>query len=171
MKFAFRINFQVSILSVLMFLYSQSSQVCAQSVSIIQWTEAESYWKNQHPDTFLVVNFWASWCKPCVTELPYFEELRNATFSKPVKVLLVNLDYVEDLNNRVIPILKKRNIQTEVWLLNETNPNQWIDKVDKNWSGAIPATLFVDAEGQYKAFKEKVFSSPELLDLVRNLSK
>lgn len=101
-------------------------------------------------DTTYVVNFWATWCKPCVAELPEFEALQKAHASEPVKVILVSLDFREDLEKRLIPFLNKHGYQCEVLLLNESNGNDFIDKIDPRWSGAIPATLITSRrwEGQ-----------------------
>ena len=111
-------------------------------------------------DTTYVINFWATWCSPCVAELPHFENLRKATLGKPVKVLLVSLDFKSKLNKEVIPFVKKNNIQAEVFLLNEPDQQAYIERIDKKWSGAIPATLFVNKTS--KQFYEKEFTEQEL---------
>lgn len=93
-------------------------------------------------DTLYVVNFWASWCKPCVQELPALDSLNIQTQNTAIKVLLVCLDFSEELNTKVIPFLKKKNIQSECVLLDEVNGNDYINKISTDWSGAIPATYF-----------------------------
>lgn len=93
-------------------------------------------------DTLYVVNFWASWCKPCVQELPTLDSLNTQTQNTAIKVLLVCLDFSEELNTKVIPFLKKKNIQSECVLLDEVNGNDYINKISTDWSGAIPATYF-----------------------------
>lgn len=93
-------------------------------------------------DTVYVINFWATWCKPCVRELPYFQELEDAFAHFPVKVLLVSLDMRKDLPTRLPQFLTERNIRQEVLALTDTDANAWIPRVHSSWSGAIPATLF-----------------------------
>lgn len=109
--------------------------------------------KNQS-DTLYVVNFWATWCKPCVSELPDFEAVNDSVKGSAVKVLLVSMDFKEDVKSKLQPFLKKNDIQTEVVLLDELNGNDFIDKIDKNWTGAIPATLFVKRGKQVFAEKK-----------------
>ncbi len=92
-------------------------------------------------DTLYLVNFWATWCKPCIAELPFFENASESLRDKPIKVLLVSLDFKSDLE-RVSEFIQKKQISTEVVLLSAGNPNDWIDKIDPSWSGAIPATVF-----------------------------
>lgn len=108
-----------------------------------------------------VVNFWATWCAPCIEELPYFEAL-NA--QKDVNVLLVSLDFPKHKTTRLLPFLKTHNIQSEVVLLDDANENVWINAIDSTWSGAIPATIFYN---QHKRdFYEQSFTQDELNQIV-----
>jgi len=109
-------------------------------------------------DTTFVVNLWATWCGPCVKELPYFEELDTAR----AKVLLVSLDFVDVLATKVIPFVEKRQLRSEVMLLNEHNPNDFIPRISGEWSGAIPATLFVNTQRGIHHFHEGSFEAGEL---------
>lgn len=93
-------------------------------------------------DTLYVVNFWATWCKPCIAELPAFDSLYEKTRGTKVKIILVNLDFKEVLDEKVNPFLQRNKLRSECVLLDEVNGNEFIDKVSDRWSGAIPATLF-----------------------------
>lgn len=119
------------------------------------------------PDTFYVVNFWATWCKPCVQELPSFDSLSLETASKPVKILLVSLDFKEELEKKVLPFLEKRQVKASCLLLDETNANEFIDKVNSSWTGAIPATLF--KRGDKVLFKEKKIKLKDLHEGLQQL--
>lgn len=106
-------------------------------------------------DTTYIVNFWATWCKPCVAELPEFEAFYQAHRTEAVKVLLVTLDFREDLEKRVLPFLQKNKYSSEVILLDETNGNDFIDAIHTQWSGAIPATLITAKDKRKQVFFEK----------------
>lgn len=95
----------------------------------------------QDNDTTYVVNFWATWCKPCVAELPYFTELSEKYAAQPVRILLISLDFPAQLQSRLVPFVEERALKSLVAVLLDGKYNDWIDRVSPEWSGAIPATL------------------------------
>ena len=97
----------------------------------------------QSPDTVYVVNFWATWCRPCVEELPEFNKLAKQYEGKPVKVLLVSLDFQESYPKKLIDFSKKKKLIPEIVWFSETNANEFIPKIAPQWTGSIPATLIV----------------------------
>ncbi|NCA85738.1 MAG: redoxin domain-containing protein [Clostridia bacterium] len=111
-------------------------------------------------DTTYVVNFWATWCKPCVAELPAFEEMHSKYRNQKVKVLLVSLDFVKNYHSRLLPFIADKKIQSQVVMLNDPRSNEWIDKVSPQWSGAIPATLIY--RNDQRKFYERSFTADEL---------
>lgn len=142
----------------------------AQQVALIKLPELQKR-LSRNTDTTYVINFWATWCAPCVKELPYFEQV-NTTFAKQkVKVLLVSMDYASQLDKKVKPFVLKRGLKSEVVLLNETDPNSWMDKVDSKWSGALPFTLMINNGKQKRASFEKEFTQPELTAAVQQFLK
>lgn len=96
---------------------------------------------NNTSDTTYVVNFWATWCKPCVAELPEFEKTHQIHKDQKVKVLLVSMDFKEELDKKLKDFLDKNKYSCEVVLLDEINGNDFINQISEKWSGAIPATL------------------------------
>ena len=115
-------------------------------------------------DSIYVINFWATWCGPCVKELPYFEELNKQYKDKKVKIILVSLDFKKQVKTKLIPFLNKRKLQSEVVVLYHPNANEWIDRVDPSWSGAIPATLVYKREN--REFYEQSFENYEELESI-----
>ncbi|MEI6019557.1 MAG: TlpA disulfide reductase family protein [Bacteroidota bacterium] len=111
-------------------------------------------------DSNYVVNFWATWCKPCVEELPAFDSLSRLFSKTNNKVILVSLDFKEDLEKKVVPFLKNKKIESTCVLLDEVNGNNFINQINKDWSGAIPATLFINQNR--KLFLEKKMRLTEL---------
>lgn len=97
-------------------------------------------------DKIYVVNFWATWCAPCVKELPYFEKINKEYASKNVEVLLVSLDFPKQVEKKLIPFINKKKLQSEVVFFNDINEDVWIKAIDENWSGAIPATIIYNKD-------------------------
>jgi len=132
-----------------------SNIITAQKVAVFDNYTALEKAVLSDKNTIYVVNFWATWCAPCVKELPYFEKLNLE--NKSVKVVLVSLDFKNQFETKLLPFLKKRKINSEVVFLTDKDYNSWFLKVDKDWSGALPATLII--KNGKKTFAEKSFSS------------
>ena len=124
---------------------------------------------NENNHKLHVINFWATWCKPCVKELPQFKAL--AEDHPEITISLVSLDFVQDLDTKVLPFLEKKNIELRVLLIDELDYNLWIDMVDPSWSGAIPATLIIEPETGRRKFLEKEFENDELEVEIQNFIK
>lgn len=121
-------------------------------------------------DTIYVINFWATWCAPCVKELPYFEQLNANYKNKKVKVILVSLDFLSDYDSKLIRFVKRKKIQSEVMLLNESKPNEFINKINPKWNGSIPATMIINNSMKYNVFFEQEVSYEFLEGKVKALS-
>ena len=113
-----------------------------------------------------VLNFWATWCGPCVKELPIFEQV-NANDAS-VKVTLINLDFVEKLD-KVDAFIARKTMKSENFLLDEMDYNSWIDKVDKSWEGAIPATLIYNPVSGKRVFIQHELKEGELEQLIASV--
>jgi len=110
---------------------------------------------HNNSDTIYVVNFWATWCKPCVQEMPEFESFYRQNKPALVKIILVSMDFKEDLDKKLVPFLEKNPYSSEVILLDEVNGNDFIDKIHTKWGGAIPATYFTTKNKKKEAIFEK----------------
>lgn len=116
----------------------------------------------------LVYNFWATWCAPCIREIPHLESINNSYGN--VDVILISIDDVDLLNKKVIPFVKKMGIKSNVVLLDETDYNEIISRVDRDWSGAIPASLIVDCRSGTRLFYEKEFKEGELERIISEIN-
>lgn len=135
-----------------------------EAVEKITFSDFEKRSKSDN-DTTYVFNFWATWCKPCVAELPYFDKIGEE--NKKVKVILISLDNALQ-TPKVDAFVKEKKVKSEVVIMKDTNYNDWIDKVDSTWSGAIPATLIVNNKTGYRKFHEGDLSYEELKSLTIN---
>ncbi len=136
----------------------------ATELKVFDFEELQEYLPREE-NQLVVLNFWATWCKPCVKEMPYFQELSEKYASdESVRVILVSLDMESQLETRLVPFMKKHKLHPEVVVLDDPDANRWIDQVDPSWSGAIPATLFY--RGDQKKFFQKSFHSLEELEAI-----
>ncbi|RXM39808.1 TlpA family protein disulfide reductase [Chryseobacterium sp. CH21] len=116
---------------------AQQTDVC-----VVKYEDLEKRIQ-QEKDKLLVVNFWSTTCAPCVKELPHFMEV-NAKYSdhQKYKMILVSLDRLAD-KERVLKFIKNKNLTAEVLLLDDIKRmNTWIPRLEKEWDGNIPVTLF-----------------------------
>ena len=138
----------------------------AQEIRAVKATELEKI--ISETDRPLVINLWATWCVPCIEEIPYFLEeikkhnqgVRSTTDS--IRLILVSLDGKENYPKQLRNFVNKRKFTTEIFWLDETNADYFCPKIDPKWSGVIPATLFVNPKKGYRNFVEEQLS-PEAL--------
>lgn len=132
------------------------------SIKKVDFSQLEPYLKIKD-DKIRIINFWASWCKPCLEELPIFEEVYNEyrESGKNVEVLLVNLDYEDQVSTKVLPILKNRNIKFPVVLFDDPDLEEQFFNINEAWFGDLPATLI------YKNDKQLFLNNPLNLEQLR----
>jgi thiol-disulfide isomerase/thioredoxin len=118
-------------------------------------------------DKIYVINFWATWCGPCVEELPYFEKLAEETNSEEVEIVMVSLDFRRDVRTKLLKFVKERPFNLPVIALTDTKTNLWIDKVDPEWGGAIPITI-VYRQDKRLFFPDQFANYEELLNAVQS---
>ncbi len=107
-----------------------------------------------------VVNFWATWCAPCVKELPYFEKINQEYKDKDVEVLLVSLDFPRNYESKLKPFIKKYDLKSDVVAFDDVDQNRWIPAINENWTGALPATIIYN--DKKRQFYERSFTQEEL---------
>lgn len=157
-------KYLIQALLLALFATGLKAQHDSTTVPVVNFSYVQQALQQKNNDTTYVVNFWATWCKPCIKELPYFDSLETKYAGKKIKVLLVSLDFKRNYKTALLPYLQKHNVQSSVVLLYEPDANAWIDKVSNSWSGAIPATLIF--KNDRREFYEKDFHSHELYTLV-----
>ncbi len=146
-------------------LFAVASQ--AQTIKTIKITDLEK--TIAESKTPLIVNFWATWCVPCIEEIPYFQEETAKHKGDSLQLILVSLDMKEMYPEKLAAFVKKRKITATVQWLDETNADYFCPKVDPKWSGAIPSSLFINNKTGYRKFYEEQLSHEELKTAVAEL--
>ncbi|MEL7118536.1 MAG: TlpA disulfide reductase family protein [Bacteroidota bacterium] len=111
-------------------------------------------------DTTYIINFWATWCKPCVKELPYFEDLHTDFADDKVRVILVSLDFENQIETKLKNFIEEKELKSDVIAFLDDDYNSWIAEVEEQWDGAIPVTVIYNKEdrkffmGEVKGYEE-----------------
>ena len=126
----------------------------AQQIKKWQITDVETYMKDSSSKV-LVINFWATFCKPCVAEIPSFISITDRYKADGVALLLVSLDLPSFYPAKIASFANKRGYKANIVWLNETNADYFCPKIDASWSGSIPATLILNTKTGYRKFFEE----------------
>ncbi len=141
----------------------------ANAQSIPAYTADKLMARAKNKDTTYIINFWATWCAPCVAELPQFTALQKRYAGQKVKVLLVSFDFPDSYPAKLSAYVKKKKLEPEVVWFSESNANEFIPKIDNAWSGALPGTMIISARNNYKLFLERTVTAAEIADIVDKL--
>jgi thiol-disulfide isomerase/thioredoxin len=117
------------------------------NIAVMTYPEFQAKYFDIQGDSTLIVNFWASWCKPCRLEMPYFEQLRQENVGKKVKILLVTIDKAEHVEAKAKPFLILNEISVEsITVQDKVSPLKWIPLICPDWAGSIPLTLVMNKD-------------------------
>jgi len=150
------------VLSLLALVFISRSSSFAQDFSLYDNIQQLESRINQAGDATVIINFWATWCKPCVEELPCFDELLEYYGAQNVQIVLVSLDFKSQLEKKFIPFLNSQQLKSEVALMADQDLNAWIPMIHDEWDGAIPATLLL--KGKNRRFSLGKFENLEELE-------
>jgi thiol-disulfide isomerase/thioredoxin len=132
----------------------------AQQIPKLKMADVVKNFSNKN-DTIYVINFWATFCKPCVAEIPGFIKITDKYKNQKVKLLLVSLDLPSFYPKKIANFAAKNNFKTNIAWLDETDADYFCPMIDEKWSGAIPATIIVNTKTRYKKFFEAELNGEE----------
>lgn len=162
-NFGFRLGFWG-----LMLVLTIGGSASAQEVRRIKMPELQEMMADSSRP--MIINMWATWCKPCIEEIPYFLEEYNDHKKDSLRLVLVSLDAKELYPDALTKFVLKRNFhQAEVYWLDETDADYFCPRFDKHWSGAIPATLFLNNKTGHRRFFEVQVEHKDLKKEIRHL--
>lgn len=114
----------------------------------------------QYKDSPVVINLWATWCGPCIKEMPHF--VKQAAKFPQVKFVFLSLDMKDAYPAQIAKFIRRHKIRSAVMWLDEPNANKFAAKIDPRWEGSIPATIFIN-KGGYRKFVEGEMKEEELV--------
>jgi thiol-disulfide isomerase/thioredoxin len=160
MKFTPKTVFVFLFLFFSLFSYSQE-------VKPMKIAELEAFIASR--PTPAVINFWATWCVPCIKEMPWFNKIVHQ--NKNVELVFVSLDNNKAYPDKIRSFINAKKITATLIWLDETNADVFCPRIDEDWGGSIPATLFIDHSRNYRRFVEAQISPAELRKQLRLVSK
>lgn len=156
--------------TVSLFTFLLCASLCfGQQIPSVKVTElAKTIRESKGP---LIVNFWATFCIPCMQEMPHFQQMAEKYKAQGVSILFVSLDLKGYYPDSIIKAVKKHNIFQPVAWLNETNADYFCPKIDSSWSGGMPSSLLVNNATNYHRFFEEQMSAEELESAIQEMLK
>jgi thiol-disulfide isomerase/thioredoxin len=148
-------------ISILSFLLFAGIFIKAQTPEVIKFADLQRI-MNSPGDTTYIVNFWATWCIPCVKEFPSFQKFAKDHRNENVKVVMVSLDFKKSYESALVPFIKKHPVDGIVYLLDEPDYNSWINKINPDWEGEIPVTFMFNNAKKQRIFYPRDFKPDEL---------
>lgn len=132
-------------------LLMSGKEIKSQEISYINIPDLDNILKAPENKLY-VVNFWATWCAPCISELPGFQKVSKEYDPEKVRFIMVSLDLPGQVQKQLIPFLRKNMITLDIRVMTDLDYNEWIEKVDPSWQGNIPATLFFNNSKKARYF-------------------
>ena len=141
-----------------------------QGQSLKEYAKIDDFYSriSNESDTTYVVNFWATWCAPCVKELPHFFKVEKEMKDRPYRFIFLSLDFKKEIEKRVIPFIRKNNITSEMGILTDTDANHYINFIHQEWDGAIPATMIYHKKQKRKFTQDEFSDAEELKNFIVN---
>lgn len=112
-------------------------------------------------DTVVLVNFWATWCKPCLEEIPLFMELQKTYGPQGFKLVAVSLDEIETLESTVKPFMQKWFPEFRSYISTEYDMDDIVSVVDNGWNEVLPTSYLFARDGTLAERLQGKYSAAE----------
>jgi len=136
--------------------------ISSYSQQIKKWKITDITELIEKSDSVLVINFWATFCKPCVEEIPDFIKFTKKYKKEKVTLHLISLDLADYYPAKIKKFVSAKKYAANIAWLDESNADYFCPIVSSEWSGAIPATLFINKKNGYSKFYEKKLTAAEI---------
>lgn len=136
-------------------------------VEIVSFSKLQSIMEPKEDETVYLYNFWATWCAPCVKELPHFDKVVR-DYGDEIKMILISQNEEKEVA-AVQKYLDENQYRAENYLLEKGNPNVWMPMLNKKWTGAIPMTIL--KYGNKEFFHEGKMSEEFLRNEIEKIKK
>ena len=151
--------------------YGQSDQQIQENLEVSEITidELNDIIKNRE-GRVLLINIWATWCVPCKEEFPDLKKISDK-HGEQIELIGISIDYPDEVESKIIPFLNKLKPNFINYVNVENDTERFINNLNLEWSGAIPATFFYDSDGKQFLFYEGKMSFMEIENEVLKMIK
>lgn len=94
----------------------------------------------------LVINFWATWCAPCVHEMPELAAFYDAYKDRGVAFLSLSSDSLEDYESKLVPFVEERDLPFHVYAIANADPDELDAVLNVGMDFALPTTFVFDRD-------------------------
>ncbi len=140
--------------------------VSSQDVARWKAVDMARYIESKSAAKVKVINMWATFCKPCIEEIPGFIEVTKK-LGEEVELMLISVDMKSHYPEKIRNFSKAHKFFTPMAWLDETNADYFCPLLDKSWTGSIPATLIINTSSGYRKFFEEEMSSTQLEEEIK----
>lgn len=147
-------------------------EVFTESVRVYNLDETQDQVLGSNNDKYSLINIWATWCIPCVKELPSLKLLSESPENKNIQVKAVSLDF-DRTPERLIKFLGKVNVDTQLARYDKDNTfRRWVEQTGII-EGGLPVTLILSPKGKiiFSMLGEADWNSPESKEFLKTIAK
>jgi thiol-disulfide isomerase/thioredoxin len=114
-----------------------------------------------HSDKLRLINVWATWCGPCVTEFPEFITMNRMYRKRDFEFISISADEMAK-ENKALQFLQKQQASVQNYIFSGESKYKLIEAIDPKWQGALPYTMLVEPGGKIVFAKEGIIDPAEL---------
>ena len=121
--------------------------------------------KNDSTGKLRLINIWATWCGPCVTEFPDLIIIDRMYRGRKFELITISADK-KDKKQDVLNFLKQHQASNKNYIFNNDDVYQMIEAIDPEWQGGLPYTMVIEPGGKIIYRKQDTIDPLQMKKLI-----